>query len=798
MPLRFQQRILDHLAHAGSRGAEARNVAKALRVLPEEREIFDQAVEILEDEGLIEADERGVLRLPVARAEVTGRLRVNMRGFGFLIPDQPLRGGDIFIPPPNLADAVTGDRVRVKVMQERDRYRRGEGAPDFSQVGRVIEVIERGQARYTGVLRKEKKQWMVEPDGKLLRDPVLVRDPHAKGAKEGDKVVIEIVHYPQGAYLAEGVITEVLGEAGKPSVETQAVIAGHGLRQKFPDDVVEQAREASQQFDERDESDFEEREDLRDLFTITIDPPDARDFDDAITLDYDSDRDEWTLGVHIADVSHFVRQDNALDQEARARGNSVYLPRLVLPMLPEVLSNGVCSLQEGVPRLTKSAFITYDSTGKVISQRLCSTVIVSNKRLTYLEAQALIDGNESEARKHARSESEYPTELLPALKLMDRLAKILRERRRRDGMIVLNLPEVELRFDDEGHVIDVVPEDQSFTHTLIEMFMVEANEAVARTFEDLGVPLIRRIHPDPATGKMETLQMYALVAGVRIPDQPSRKDLQKLLEATRESSAARAIHFAVLRTLTKATYSPALIGHYALASDHYTHFTSPIRRYPDLSVHRAVQAYLDLTENGRRAPGGRKRQQLGRDIVADDRVLDEEQLIQLGRHCSETEVEAEEAERELRTFLVMQFLEEHHMGAVFPGVVTGVTGGGVFVSIEQFLVEGLVKMNDLPSPLARQEERWRINERTGRLTGQKSGASIGLGDRVDVQIMAIDLGTRQMDLLIQRLPSRDEQPHVTRQSQPYSRKKVEAEGYKRRQKNRAGFKKGRRGRKSGG
>ncbi len=534
------------------------------------------------------------------------------------------------------------------------------------------------------------------------------------------------------------------------------------------------------------------------MFTLTIDPPDERVFDDAITLEHNRQTDQWTLGVHIADVSNFVKQNSGLDREAYARGNSVYLPRVVLPMLPEALSNGVCSLQEGVSRLTKSAFITYDGTGKVQAQRLCNSVILSNKRLTYLEAQALIDGDEREARKHARSDSEYSAELIEQVRLMDRLAKILRERRRRDGMIVLNLPEVELRYDDEGHVIDVVPEDDAFTHTLIEMFMVEANEAVARTFDDLGVPLIRRIHPDPAVGKMEVLQMYSQVAGVRIPDRPSRADIQRLLEATRESSAARAIHFAVLRTLTKATYSPALIGHYALASEHYTHFTSPIRRYPDLSVHRAVDAYLDRTDNGRKVPGGRKRQKLGEDVRSDDRVLDEMELVELGRHCSETEVEAEEAERELRNFLVMQFLLEHHLGEVFPGVVTGTTGGGVFVSIEQVLVEGLVKLNDRPSPLARSDEHWRINDRTGRLTGQKSGASIGMGDRVEVQIVAIDLATRHMDLLIKRLPAREERPHAAREPKPFSRRKAEAEGYRKRQKNRAGYGKGRRGRKRGG
>ncbi len=253
MPLRFQQRILDHLSHDTYRGEIARDIAASLRVESDERSNFNEAIENLVDEGLIEMDEREMLRLPRAEGEVVGNLRVNQRGFGFLIPDKPLRGGDIFIPPPNLADAVTGDRVRVKVMRDRDRFRRGQGGPGFSQVGQVMEVIERGQAKFTGVLRREKKQWLVEPDGKLLRDPVIVRDPHAKGAKEGDKVVIELLHYPKGAYLAEGVITEVLGEAGKPTVETQAIIAAHGLRAQFPEEVVEQARAASGNFSDHDE-----------------------------------------------------------------------------------------------------------------------------------------------------------------------------------------------------------------------------------------------------------------------------------------------------------------------------------------------------------------------------------------------------------------------------------------------------------------------------------------------------------------------------------------------------------------
>jgi len=782
MPLRFRQRILDHLSHEGYRPANSQAVARDLRIAGEDMPAFDRAVAQLDEEGRVEIDDRERLHLPKAGSTVVGKIKVNARGFGFVIPDDKVREGDIFVPPGNVADAVTGDRVRVEVHR-----RKHEG--EKSIVGRVVEIIERGQAKFVGVLRKEGKQWWVEPDGTNLRDHILIRDPHAKNAKDGDKVAIELVHYPEEQYYAEGVIVEVLGEAGRPSVETRAVITAHGLRDAFPEDVVQEARDAARSLDDVDHlSEGGEREDLRDVFTITIDPPDAKDFDDAISISRDQESGEWLLGVHIADVAHFVRRASALDDEARERGNSVYLPRLVLPMLPEVLSNGVCSLQEGVPRLTKSAFITFDARGRVMSQRLSATLIQSNKRLTYLEAQALIDGDEKEARKNARTDTDYSEQLISTLRMMDTLAKTLRARRRRDGMITLNLKEVDLVFDDEGHVIDVVPEDDAFTHTIIEMFMVEANEAVARVFDDLGVPIIRRIHPDPSVGKMDALQTFAMVAGRKVPDNPTRKDIQQLLEATAEAPAARAIHFAVLRTLTKATYSPALIGHYALASDHYTHFTSPIRRYPDLSVHRAIEAYLDRTDNGRNVPGGKKRRKLGEELLHDDRLLDEAQLIILGNHCSETEQEAEEAERELRGFLVMQFLQEHHLGDRFHGVVTGVMSIGVFVSIDKFLIEGLVKTEDLQAPGGR-SDRWKLFEHMNRLVAERSGASIGLGDEVEVQIVSIDLQSRQMELVITKKP--DRVTHV-----PTRRESKRSDTRERGRKHRKGYGRGRRGRRA--
>jgi ribonuclease R len=790
MPSRFTDRIIVHLAHASYEPASARDLARDLRIEPDDREAFDEALARLAEKESIVVTAEGRICLPPMGDEVVGRFRLKERGFGFIIPDRPYAEGDLYVPKGSVRDAVSGDTVRARVSRRR-RY--GRGGPAVSAVGEIVEVLERGQDQFVGTLVKDGRNWFVEPDGRSLYDPVLIRDPHAKNAKAGDKVVIELLHYPEKEYHAEGVITKVLGVAGRPDVETQAVIEAHGLRLEFPEAVTRAAQKAGKSFDAGAQQLTEGREDLTSRFIFTIDPPDAKDFDDAISIERDEEADEWTLGVHIADVSTFVRPGGPLDEEARARGNSVYLPRLVIPMLPEVLSNGVCSLQEGVPRLTKSVFVTFDRRGKVLSQRVAATVIRSAKRLTYLEAQALIDGNQPEARKHARTDPVYTDELLEALRRADMLAKTLRKRRIRDGMIVLELPEVELVFDDDGHVADAVPEDDAFTHTIIEMFMVEANEALARLFDDLGVPVLRRIHPDPQFGAMEELRMFVAASGLRLPERPTRHDLQRIVDATRDAPAARAVHFAVLRTLSKATYSPASVGHFALASDHYAHFTSPIRRYPDLLLHRALEAYLDATDNGRRVPGGRKRQAVAHRVLDDKRVPDEGALLELGRHLSETEQEAEQAERELRDFLVMQFLHEHHLGDDFDGVVTGVSGAGVFVSIQRFLVEGLVRTPDLPGG-ERNADRWQVDQATRRLVAKRSGAVIGLGDPVRVRIVQVDLASRHLDLLLTELPQRREAPADAR---PKKRKEAARTGGRGKGKGkRKGYNEGRRGRRS--
>jgi len=746
----YRDRILDHLRHDRYSPSPADVLARQLRVPPEARESFHAALDALVREGAIEEGSDRRLRLPTLPDVVEGRIRVNPRGFAFVITTQAFREGDVFVPPDAVGDAISGDMVRVRVFRRgRERGRGSSRDEGRSLYGRVEEVVARGRTRFSGLLRKEGRQWIAVPDGKVLHDPVVIRDPGARNAREGDKIVFELVHHPGEGMLGEGVVLEVLGEAGRLDVETQAVIAAHGLPGEFPEPALEEARAASASFERHAHGPWTDREDLTALLTVTIDPPDARDFDDAISVErLEGEPTRWRLGVHIADVAAFVPMGGSLDSEARARGNSTYLPRHVIPMLPEVLSNGVCSLQEGVNRFTKSIFVVLDERGRVLEQRLSRSVIRSRRRLTYLEAQAVIDGDLQKARQHAKTEPDYPEEVVELLRRAERLARILRERRMKAGQLVLQLPEFELVFDEEGKVVDAEPEDDAFTHVLIEMFMVEANEAVARTFADLGIALLRRIHPDPGFADIEELRTFARVAGFSIPEEPDRRDLQALLESTREHPAARAVHLAVLKTLAKATYAPAMIGHYALASDHYAHFTSPIRRYPDLTVHRACDAYLDLTENGARVPGGRGQARLREHLGQDERALGERQLFELGTHCSGTEVNSEEAERSLRSFLVLRFLAEKHLGDDLPAAVTGVMpSGSVFVSLDRFLVEGIVRPQDLPGG-GRAASQWSYHPGSMRLIAPRSGASIGLGDEVTARILRVDPASRTMDLAV--------------------------------------------------
>src|SRR5688572_3990718 len=408
-----------------------------------------------------------------------------------------------------------------------------------------MEIIERGQKRFAGSLVKQHGQWLVLPDGNTLTDPILAPDAASRHIKPGTKVVIEITSYAEEGELAQGVITEVLGAAGEKDVDLKAVIVQHNLPAEFPEEVRAQARRSVDQFSP--DAEMATRLDLTSENICTIDPDDAKDYDDAISLKL-LDDGRYELGVHIADVSHFVPLGSPLDVEAEKRGNSVYFPGHVIPMLPEILSNGVCSLQEGVPRLCKSVFIRYDDKGNPLAARYANTIIKSRKRLRYREAQAILDHEKVIPHPDGpKSLSDYEPEVIELLDRQNELARILQKRRYQQGQIVLDLPTMELKLDEEGKVVGAEPEDDSFTHTLIEMFMVEANEAVARLLDQLDVPFIRRIHPEPEPQGAERLRHFAQATGYKLPKIMDRKAIQALLAGVKGKPESFAINLAVLK-----------------------------------------------------------------------------------------------------------------------------------------------------------------------------------------------------------------------------------------------------------
>ncbi|MHC4235880.1 MAG: ribonuclease R, partial [Planctomycetota bacterium] len=669
---RFSDRILKHVARQGYRPQKVRQLARAMGIADDEYGDFRKAVKALMRTGRVVLGSASAVTLPQPGRTIVGHFRANPRGFGFVIPDEPNAHGDLFIPFGHAAGAVTGDSVVARVLKK------GKRSGKMIYEGRIVEIVSRGQSRFVGELCRELNRWFVRPDGNTLHVPIFVGDPGAKSARAGDQVVVEIVEYPTQRADARGVIVRVLGPRGDPGVETQSIICQYQLPESFPDAVGRAAGQVIGAHDPKQAA--AGREDLRHLTVITIDPEDARDFDDAISLSKNDDR-QVELGVHIADVSHFVTPGDALDVEARSRANSVYFPRHVIPMLPEVLSNGLCSLQERRLRLTKSAFITYDAQGQRVATRFANTIIRSDKRLTYEQATRILSG------KVGR----FSRKVVDLLRGMESLARTIQKRRVRDGMLSLDLPEREIVMDEDGRVTGVQPADTSFSHTIIEMFMAEANEALAELLASLGVPNLRRIHPSPDEAAAESLTRFLRALGLPALKRMDRRALQDILGKVAGKPESFAVNFAVLRSMQRAEYSPTPDEHFALASEDYAHFTSPIRRYPDLTIHRLLDHYLAGNLTKRRRP-------------ADLPTIEE--VGELGAHCTNNERRAEAAERELRLVYILRLLEGQ-LGAEYDGIVTGVTNFGVFVQLRDYFIDGLLRFDDL------QDDWWELDADAG-------------------------------------------------------------------------------------
>ncbi len=783
---RLSAYILDCLAAVDGAPLPIVEIKRKLGIDAVRADEFHKVVnQLISSELLVPRDGGRAVGLPISAESLLGIFHGTSRGFGFVVSTKADELGDLFVSANDTLNALNGDMVIARIMVT-DKN----NAEKRRRVGRITHIIRRGANRCVGTLKRELQGWVVVPDGSVFKQPVVVQDVAAKNAAEGDKVVLELVTYPTAQSPAQGVITEVLGPHGEPDIELASVLRQFDLPTEMPPAVMDQARRAAATFKPDEIDAAAERQDLRQMLTLTIDPDDARDFDDAITLrllDQAETSDEsvdhllspaegdrpgpamYELGVHIADVSHFVPVDTALDLQARLRGNSVYFPRHVVPMLPEILSNGVCSLQEDQTRYTKSAFIRYDRHGRVVSHRVANTIIRSNKRLTYKQAQAIIDDAKGESVPYSKGLLDSPPnpnvpqasgEIREMLLNMDRLARAIQRRRLEQGMIVLDLPEVELVMDHDGYVKDAHPEDDSFTHKIIEMFMVEANEAVARFLTEHGQSVLRRVHPDPDMDSAEQVRHFVMVAGRRLPKQIDRHVIQELLDSVRGTPIAYAVHLSVLKTFSTAEYSPLPLGHYALASENYAHFTSPIRRYADLVIHRCLNSVLAAGHRKKGTRNGAKKPQTSPAITLEQAGIedlppevfalmprqlgetpDDTMLLRLARHLSFTERRAQDAERELRAVKVLQLLAQH-IGDEMDGVVTGVNSFGVFIQSTRFLVEGLIRITDLP------DDFWIFDDRTASLRGQRSGRRICLGDAAKVQIVSVNISSRKMDLRI--------------------------------------------------
>ena len=706
----LEQAVLKYVQRPEYQPVKPAVIAKHLDLF-EQRSEVKQAVKRLVKQGKLAYGAMHRVRLPEPesaseqRSATTGVFRRAAGGFGFVKPQNAPPGDrsqDIFIPARKTADASDGDLV---VVRTKDKRRRGE---ELRWAGEIVEVLARETHRFVGVYDERGGYGFVQVDGSVFTRPICAGDPGAKNAHPSDKVVIEIVRFPSHTFDGEAVIVEVLGQRGAPGVDTLSIMREFNLPEQFPEDVLDDARQQAARFDETIE---EGRQDYTQATVITIDPFDARDFDDAISLDR-LENGHWKLGVHIADVAHFVRPKTPLDTEARQRATSVYLPDRVVPMLPETISNHLASLQPGRLRFTKSVFLEFTAEGTRVATEVYNGAIRSDRRFTYAEVDDFL------ARRQRWQEKLTP-QVFQLLGGMYELAMILRRRRLDGGAIELTLPEVKIDLDKNGGVAGAHLEEQTESHQIIEEFMLAANEAVAEWLHEKELFFLRRIHEPPDPRKLRALGQFVRELGFSCESLESRFEIKRVVEEVAGRPQEYAVHFAVLRSMRKARYGPEEEGHYALHSDHYGHFTSPIRRYPDLTIHRMLAQLIE----GQRPPN------------------DFDQLAQLGEHCSQREQRAEAAERELTKVKLLNFLRTR-IGQTMKAVITGVERFGLFAQGTELPADGFIHISKLD------DDFYEYDAASHSLAGRRLGNAFRLGDLLQLEIAHVDVDRRQLDFRV--------------------------------------------------
>jgi len=688
-------------------------IARALGLQGRDRVEVRKTLHELEHAGEIVRIRKNRYVLPSEADLVTGKLSIHQAGYGFLVPEKAGEP-DIFIAAENTGTAMNGDRVVARISRDvpprRAKVRAGQAAQHRSE-GRVIRILERARDTIVGTLQQSRNFYYVVPDDpRLVHDVYVQVPPRAKLPKtptRDDKVVVRLEAWESRHVNPEGEIIEVLGAATAPGIDMLSIVRKYDLPTAFPKSVLDQANRIPQSVEQKL---IQGREDLRDQFIVTIDPDDARDFDDAINVEKIDNTGVWRLGVHIADVSAYVTPDSALDREARRRGNSVYLPDRVIPMLPERLSNGVCSLNPDVDRLTHSVFIEFDKNGRAKNAGFAKSVIRSAKRLTYKEAYAILQ---------ARPNGELSRRLHTAWEL----ASLLRRKRFEQGSLDLDFPEVKVHVDADGKPtrLERVENDQS--HQLIEEFMLAANEAVARELRHRSIATIYRVHEDPDPEKLGEYREFILSFGYKVGDLSHRKEVQRFLASISGKPEEQALKIGLLKSLKRARYAAQPLGHYGLAKANYLHFTSPIRRYADLVVHRTL-AERNLLRRSK---------------------IDICQIESLANHISDTERNAAEAEIESVRLKKLQFFEQQlkeRDPQVFRAAIMDVRNYGLVVELPDALVTGVVHVSTLS------DDFYRFDAAQRRLLGRRTNRRFSVGDEIRVFVARVDTFKRQIDFAI--------------------------------------------------
>ncbi len=688
-----EKEIITAMRKAG-RPMFLRELYHLLHVPTTDRKEFRNLVKRLTKEGKLIHIKGKRYGLPEQMQLITGRLKLHPDGYGVVEPEEPKKPV-IHVAPSRLKGALDGDKVVVRI--ETPHRKRPEGT--------VIRILERARKYIVGFFYRGRRVSTVIPEDERLPFEILIPPEATKGAEDGEMVVAEITDFSPGRRIPEGRIIEVLGDPEELSTQIKAVIFKYELPYRFSRAVKEELKELP---DEVRPEDLEGREDLRKLPFVTIDGETAKDFDDAVYVR--KLPKGWRLYVAIADVAHYVPKGSALDKEAYARGTSVYFPGTVVPMFPEKLSNHLCSLNPYVDRLALVVIIDFDREGNRRKARFCEAVIKSHERLTYNLVKAIVVDRDPKQRKKYRR-------LLTPLENAATLCKLLREKRLARGSIDFDLPEPEVILDAQGQPEEIVRRERHFAHFIIEEFMIAANEAVAEFLTEKGYPILYRVHEAPDLEKLKEFVDFAASLGLylKLPRQPEPSWFQMVIDLVEDKPYAYLVNTILLRCLKQAKYSPDNIGHFGLASECYCHFTSPIRRYPDLVVHRALKAAL----HGRKPP------------------YRLEQLEEAGKHLSERERVAMEAEREALDRVRVMLMKEH-IGEVFEGVISGVTAFGFFVELFEIYASGVVRLVDLS------DDYYILDEKHHRLIGRHTGKVFQVGDLVKVRVKDVNVARRHI------------------------------------------------------